>query len=156
MKGLSAKHIMNSEVLAAEPDWSVKRLAEFFMEICISGAPVQSKSGVAMGVVSLTDIVHHDTQPERDLQWPHDYYMHALERRYAREQTASFQLETEPLVTVRNIMTPMIFQVSEDTSIQRVADMMIKSHIHRVFVTREKKIVGIISTADMLKTIRDM
>jgi len=156
MKGLTAKNIMNSDVLAVEPDWSVNRLAEFFMENCISGAPVQSNTGVPMGVVSLTDIVHNDTQPEKDRQWPHDYYMHVLERRYAQEQTASFQIVTEPSVTVRDIMTPMVFQVSEDTDVQRVADMMLKNHIHRVFVTCGDSMVGIISTPDMLKAIRDM
>jgi signal-transduction protein with cAMP-binding, CBS, and nucleotidyltransferase domain len=40
--------------------------------------------------------------------------------------------------------------------VQQVADMMIKKRIHRVFVTREGKVVGIISTPDILKIIRDM
>ena len=63
MQRLTAKHVMNSKVLAAESDWSVSRLAEFFMENCISGAPVQSSTGTPIGVVSLSVIVHHDTQP---------------------------------------------------------------------------------------------
>jgi signal-transduction protein with cAMP-binding, CBS, and nucleotidyltransferase domain len=40
--------------------------------------------------------------------------------------------------------------------VQQVADMMIKNRIHRVFVTRQEKVVGIISTPDILKIIRDM
>jgi len=43
-----------------------------------------------------------------------------------------------------------IFKVGEDTTVQEVADTMIKSHIHRVFVTREEKVVGIILTGDKL------
>jgi predicted transcriptional regulator len=39
---------------------------------------------------------------------------------------------------------------------KQVADMMIKNPIHRVFVTQGGKVVGIISTPDMLKTIRNM
>ncbi|MEN8245821.1 MAG: CBS domain-containing protein [Thermodesulfobacteriota bacterium] len=147
---------MNVNVLAAKPDWSIHHLAEFFMEKCISGAPVQSDAGIPIGVVSLTDIVHHETQPEKDRQWPHDYYLHGLERRYAREEAGAFQIEAEPDVTVRDIMTPLIFQIPEDTPLQRVADTMIKNHIHRVFVTRDDRVVGIISTADMLKVIREM
>ena len=156
MKNLTAKHVMNPNVLVAESDWSVNLLAEFFMENCISGAPVQSNAGIPIGVVSLTDIVHHETQHEKDPQWPHDYYLHALERQCAREEVASFRIEAEPLKTVRAIMTPMIFQVSEDTPVQKVADMMIKNRIHRIFVTRDEKVVGIISTPDMLKVIRDI
>ena len=156
MKGLTAKQVMTSEVLAAEADWSIERLCEFLIVKSISGAPVQSKEGNLIGVVSLSDIVRYDTQPEKDSQWPHDYYLHALERQCAREEIASFRIEAEPLKTVRAIMTPMIFQVTEDTPVQQVADMMIKNRIHRVFVTRGEKVVGIISTPDMLKVIRDM
>lgn len=157
MKDLTAKHVMNPHVLVAKSDWSVNRLAEFFMENCISGAPVQSNAGIPIGVISLTDIVHHETQTERGQQWPHDFYLNAQDRQYVtRGEDAAFQIEAEPAIMVRDIMTPTIFQVSEHTTVQRVADMMIKNHIHRVFVTHKDKIVGIISTPDMLKTIRDM
>ena len=157
MKNFTAKHVMNPNVLVAESDWSVNHLAEFFMENCISGAPVQSNAGIPIGVVSLTDIVHHETQTEKGRQGPHDYYLHVLERQYGnRGEDVAFQIEAEPDLMVRDIMTPTIFQVSEDTTVQRVADVMIKNLIHRVFVTNKDKIVGIISTPDMLKTIRDM
>jgi len=147
---------MNARVKVAESDWSVSHLADFFMENCISGAPVQSNKGKPIGVVSQTDIVHHETQPEKDRDWPHDYYLHALERQYAREEATCFQIETESLIRVRDIMTPVIFQVSETTPVQEVADTMLKNHIHRVIVLRDEKIVGIISAPDMLKIIRDM
>ena len=157
MKNLTAKRVMNPNVLVAESDWSVNHLAEFFMENCISGAPVQSNAGIPIGVVSLTDIVHHETQAAGGWQGPHDYYLHVLERQYVnRGEDVAFQIEAEPDIMVRDIMTPTIFQVSEDTTVQRVADVMIKNLIHRVFVTNKDKIVGIISTPDMLKTIRDM
>ncbi len=156
MKGLTAKHVMNSKVLTAEPDWSVSRLAAFFMENCISGAPVESDTGTPIGVVSLTDIVHHETQPEKNGEWPHDYYLHTLNRQYARQEAEGFRIQAEPFTTVRDIMTPTIFQVSEDTPVQQVAGMMIKNYIHRVIVLRDGKVVGIISTPDMLKIIRDM
>jgi len=156
MKGLTAKHVMNSKVLVAEPDWSINRLAEFFMENCISGAPVQTSNGPLMGVVSLTDVVHNKTQAEKDREWPHDYYLHALERKYAREEFAGFQIETESFTTVRDIMTTTIFKVTEDTPVQQVADMMIRNHIHRVVVLGDEKVAGIISTPEMLKIVRDM
>jgi len=156
MKNLTANHIMNQEVLAVEAAWSIERLSEFLMENSISGAPVQSKEGNLIGVVSLTDIVQYDTQSEKDPQWPHDYYLHSLERQFAREEVSAFHIEAEPIKTVRAIMTPMVFQVAEDTPVQQVAEIMIKNRIHRVFVTRDEKVVGIISTPDMLKVIRDM
>ena len=123
MIGLTAKQVMTSDVLAAEADWSIERLCEFLIVNSISGSPVQSKEGKLIGVVSLTDIVHFETQHEKDPQWPHDYYLHVLERQCAREEVASFRIESEPLKTVRAIMTPTIFQVTEDTPVQQVADV---------------------------------
>jgi CBS domain-containing protein len=52
-------------------------------------------------------------------------------------------------------MTPMIFDVNEDTKVKQVADTMIRGRIHRVFVTREGKLTGVITTVDMLEVIRN-
>ena len=157
MKQLAAKDIMTEEVLSVRADWSLDRLTEFLAENSISGAPVTSEGGELIGVVSLTDIVLHSTLPEEDhpSQELHDYYFRSLERRYAREEIRSFQIGSEPLITVRDIMTPMIFKVTEDTPLREVAHIMISNRIHRLFVTREEKVVGIIATPDMLKVIRD-
>ena len=105
MKNLTAKHVMNPNVLVAESDWSVNHLAEFFMENCISGAPVQSNAGIPIGVVSLTDIVHHETQAAGGWQGPHDYYLHALERQYGnRGEGVAFQIEAEPDLRMRDMI----------------------------------------------------
>jgi CBS domain-containing protein len=59
-------------------------------------------------------------------------------------------------VTVKDIMTPMLFKVDENTTIQEVADAMIGGRVHRLLVTHGGKVIGIVTTMDMLKVIRDM
>ena len=157
MKGLKAKEVMNPDVLSANTDWSVDYLTDFLIENGISGAPVTSEDGKLIGVVSLSDIVRHSSMPGKDVKTerPHDYYRYELEYQYAKEDIRSFRIGSEPLVTVRDIMTPMIFDVNEDTKVKQVADTMIRGRIHRVFVTRKNKLVGVITTVDMLRAIRD-
>lgn len=157
MKRLTAKDVMNKDVLSVGMDWSVEYLTDFLIENGISGAPVTSEDGKLVGVVSLTDIVRHSSLPGKDsrLNSPYDYYRHGLEHEYAKEDIRSLSIETEPLDTVRDIMTPMIFDVNEDTKVKQVADTMIRGRIHRVFVTREQKLTGVITTVDMLKVIRN-
>jgi CBS domain-containing protein len=157
MKRLTAKDVMNEAVMAVGPGWSVDSLTDLLVGKGISGVPVTSEDGKLMGVVSLSDIVRYSSLPSKDVQLegPHDYYVRSLEHRYGAQEINSFRIGTEPLVTVRDIMTPMIFDVHEDTGVKQVADMMIRGHIHRVFVTREKRLVGVITTVDMLKIIRD-
>ena len=157
MKKLTAKDVMNKDVLSVGMDWSVEYLTDFLVENGISGAPVTSEDGKLVGVVSLTDIVRHNSLPGKDsrLNSPYDYYRHGLEHQYAKEDIRSLSIETEPLDTVRDIMTPMIFDVNEDTKVKQVADTMIRGRIHRVFVTREQKLAGVITTVDMLEVIRN-
>ncbi|MDZ7289076.1 MAG: CBS domain-containing protein [candidate division KSB1 bacterium] len=158
MRHLTAKDVMNPHVISVPADWTIEELAQFLIDKAITGAPVKDENGKLIGVVSLTDIVRHDSLAEIDLRAnePHDYYMHGWEDRLAAEDLTSFHVEDKPQVTVREIMTPMVFKVNENTSIQEVADTMIGGRVHRLLVTRGEKIVGIITTMDMLKVIRDM
>ena len=158
MEALTAKDIMSHDVLEVMAGWSVQRLVEFLVENSISGAPVTTEGGKLVGVVSLTDIICHDTLLEKGSQsyGTHEYYLHTLESQFAPQEIDSLHFDNEPLMTVRDIMTPAIFKVSENATVQRVADTMIRSRIHRVFVTREEKVIGIISAADMLRVIRDI
>ena len=156
MKGLTALDVMTPHVLPAQADWPIDRLAEFLIENDISGAPVTSEYGALVGVVSLTDIVRHDSLHQREPQGSrtHDYYLPVLEGRYAKEEMAAFRVDNGSDVTVRDIMTPMIFQVEGHTPIQEVADKMIRGRIHRVFVTQNGKVVGIITALGLLDVLR--
>ncbi len=158
MKNLTAKDVMRQEVLEVKPDWSLQSLIDFLLENSISGAPVTTEEGKLIGVVSLTDIIRQDVLLEKGVQsyGPHEYYLQTLESQLAPEEINSLHLGNEPLMTVRDIMTPTIFRVSENATVQQVADTMIRNRIHRVFVTKNDKVVGIISAMDMLKVIRDM
>jgi predicted transcriptional regulator len=148
---------MTRDLLTAKAEWSVGRLAEFFAENSISGAPVISEEGKLIGVVSVTDIVLQETVPEKETSWDgtHDYYLHGLERQYTRGEISSFCIGSEPLTTVQDIMTPILFSVREEATLRQVADTMLRERIHRVLVTRGDSVVGIIATPDMLKVIRD-
>jgi CBS domain-containing protein len=158
MISLKARDILNRTVLAAHDDWPLDRLAEFFADNSISGAPVVGDDEELIGVVSLTDLVRYTSLQLREwpVEQPHAYYQHPLQNHYAREELAALRIKGEPPLTVHDIMTPMVFQVGEDTPVQKVADTMIRGHIHRVFVTHDKKVVGIISALDMLKVVRDL
>lgn len=158
MEKITAKDIMTSEVLGVQADWPVDRLAEFLVENSISGAPVLSDSGKLLGVVSLTDIVRHTTLPlkERHFNKTHNFYLPEIEYQYSQEDISSFDFRDESAATVGDIMTSMIFNVPENASVRDIADIMIRGRIHRVFVTREERVVGIISALDMLKVILEV
>jgi CBS domain-containing protein len=157
MVNLMARDIMNQNVLSVGLDWSVDQLADFLVENSISGAPVISEDGKLTGVVSLMDIVRYRSMPvtENKENETHEYYIHTSDLNYSNEEIESFHLDSESLISVRDIMTPRTFTVNEETKIRDIADVMIRGNIHRVLVTRDDTLVGIITTMDMLRIIRD-
>jgi len=155
---ISVSNIMQRDVLAVASDWPLDQLARFLTDHQISGAPVVAEDGNLVGVVSLTDIVRHDGTPEGHAaeHGTHEYYMHGLDLQVGQGMSKSFHIEEESSATVQDIMTPMIFEIGEDAGLSEAADTMVKGHIHRLFVTREGRIVGIVTALDLLASLRDL
>lgn len=153
MKHIVARDIMNPDVLTVQDDMSVVELASFLTEMEISGAPVVDKEGRLLGVVSVTDIVHGNTEGiDIPLEESSAKFFHGWEQRLSLEEVRQLHVESDQS-RVRNIMTPTVYSVSEETTVPEIAETMISSRIHRVLVMKEDKLVGIITSLDMLKLL---
>jgi CBS domain-containing protein len=151
MRALTAKDVMNPEVLTVRDDLSVAALAEFLVDNEISGAPVEDVEGKLVGVVSLTDLAAWETAgdvavPERNQP---EYYLRGWEERWNPEDLVGLRV-SENDRTVGEIMTPTILAIDEESTIPQVAQKMIDGHVHRLLVTRERRVVGIVTTTDLL------
>jgi CBS domain-containing protein len=69
-----------------------------------------------------------------------------------REDLRALHVE-EGDVLVRDIMTPAVYSVREDASVEAMARTMVSGRIHRLFVTRQRRIVGIVTSLDLLKLL---
>jgi predicted transcriptional regulator len=154
----AVKDIMTQNVLSVREDWTLDALSQFFFDKHVSGAPVVDQDDNLLGVVSITDLAHSNTLPptlSRSGESAHDFYLDTkVNPAISQDDLALLRVESESMVAVKDIMTPMIFEVEEDTSVEEAADLMLKGRIHRVFVTRDKKVVGVVTTMDMLKVVR--
>ena len=158
MVSLTVADIMTAPVLTVSEQWSIEQLARFFVDNGVSGAPVTNDQGEVTGVVSVTDIVRYGTAPvhEGQVRDTHEYFLASSGRQYSEEEMQGFRIEASSDVTTRDIMTQMVFSVSEQTTVQEVADTMVRGGIHRVIVTNDKKVRGIVTALDMLKIVRDL
>ena len=149
------KDIMTTDVQSVQDDWSLETLSQFFFDKQISGAPVVDSNEKLAGVVSLSDLARNNTLPaSTSEESSHDYYKNTGSvSGISQEDLSKLKIESESMITVKDIMTPMIFEMSEDTPVQKAAETMLKGHIHRVLITRDKKLTGIVTTMDMLKVI---
>ena len=157
MKDLKARDIMNTDVLSVRDDMTVQELAGFLTEREILGAPVVDSEGEVVGVVSCTDIVQ-STATEADIlveKSTPGFYEHGWEDKLDPDEMARLHVEENESLPVRDIMTPTIYTVPEDTALPEIAKAMVAGRIHRLLVTRGSRLVGIITTLDMLKIFFD-
>lgn len=149
-----ARDIMTPSVKAVPASWTMDHLARFLTDNEIAGSPVVDDNGDIVGIATLKDIA--------EFRWSSDRKPKAWAKLTAEEQQEVRRLRMAILeemtrlpVEVRDIMTPQVFSVDEDTPVRDIADIMMGEHLHRIFVTKGKKITGIITTYDMLKLISD-
>ncbi|MEF8817950.1 MAG: CBS domain-containing protein [Salinibacter sp.] len=156
MKWTSAKDLMTADVQTVDADWTVERVAQFLTDHGISGAPVV-KDDQLVGVVSLTDIARHNgTAGKPASDRPASYYRSELEADYADEDLENLQISEGGETTAEHVMTPQVYDVNEHTSVQQTAQVMHRGGIHRVFVTTDGEVRGVITALDMLKVVAAM
>jgi len=153
MSAWLAEDLMNPDVLKVRAGMTVRELTAFFADNAISGAPVVDDSGKMIGVVSVTDVACLD-QPSG--HGPHHYYTHSFEPHPPAVASAPGR-DADDLadLLVGDIMTPVVFSVDPESPVSEVARTMLDAHIHRVIVSRGRRILGIISSLDLLQLLAD-
>ena len=151
MRPITAADLMNPEVLTVPDDMTVGELATFLVANEIAGAPVTDAAGRIVGVVSVFDIARllGEEDDDDDLEEPDD------EAPGSAPEAGEAEVDGVEDLLVEDIMTPQAFSVSEDATVQEVAALMLKEHLHRLLVVREDEPVGIISTSDLLGLLVD-
>ncbi len=144
--GKTAKDIMTKDVIVVEEDMKVYRLIELFNDNKIGGMPVVNKERELVGIVTKSDILGLFLDFDIDLKLK--IGLNDILNLKKEEDSAEDVPETE--TEVKYIMTPNPITISEDTPIEKLAEIMIDKKIHRIIITRDKSIVGIVSSIDLL------
>ncbi|WP_417565937.1 HPP family protein [Marinobacter sp.] len=148
-----AYEIMTPSIKAVPQSWTMDRLARFLTDNEITGSPVTDDDGEIVGIATLKDITEFRWNATRSGA---DRHLTPDERQAARQlRMVIFEEMGKVPVEVRDIMTPIVLSVDETTPVRDIANIMMREHLHRIFVTRDSKITGIITTYDMLKVISD-
>lgn len=121
---------MNSPVETMRIGESLLAANAIFTEQGVSALGVVDDAGVIKGVISRTDILHAAV--------------------FSHGET--FRVPDRP---VEEIMKSPALQVSTDARLAEAAKLMLKNHVHRVFVTRGGKPQGVVSTRDLMRAVRE-
>jgi len=150
MAELLARDIMNKPVITINKDASIDELSSLLLKGKISGVPVLDQEGNMVGIVTEGDIIVQDT----DLHFPR--YFKLLDSIIYLESLSKFKenLRKHLATRVEDIMTREVKTVNETTPINEIANLMTQRNINRVPVVDDnKKLVGIITRADIIKSM---
>ncbi len=138
---------MSREVYAVAADTSLEVATRLLCERHIGGAPVLDEHGLAVGMVTQVDLL----SPDRLVT---DKIGHAAIYRLAevgRQLLHGGRVASPGIVA--DVMSPYVLSVSPQTPIAQAARLMVAEGVHRLLVTKHGRVVGILSTMDVLRAV---
>jgi CBS domain-containing protein len=149
----TARDLMTTDVITVTPETPLSEFARICAEDGISGAPVVTVDGRLVGIVTRTDLVRHLAEGGgRASGGSQDFRALAAlgeESLGARPGMAS-ESEAEVLGVVDDIMEPEVLSVPPGEPASSVARRMADRRVHRVVVLEEGRVVGILTSLDVL------
>lgn len=121
---LKAKDIMTKEVVVVWPETSVKEALELMLAHSISGIPVVNKQMSLVGIITEKDLLGLLSDAQQ------------VEERKVEE-----------------FMTQPVVHFEEDENIEDICKCLLDVSFRRVPVTKDEKVVGIVSRPDVLKYV---
>lgn len=123
--------LMQQPVVTVELDTPVREAVVALTDDHISAVPVIDRTGRMVGVVSSTDILTAEAEAADDT---------------ARENLFA-------ATPVRDIMTARPLTVTPETDVKDAAQQMLYAEVHRLFVVDEDRVVGVLSTSDIVRAV---
>jgi CBS domain-containing protein len=143
---MNAGEVMTVEVTTVRPDASVTEAARLMVGRGVSGLPVVDAHGQLVGIVTEGDFLRRaETGTER--RRPRWLGFLLGPGRLANEYVHSHARK------IREVMTQDVITVSQNTPLQDVVTVMERHRIKRVPVLDGKKLVGIISRANLVQAL---
>ena len=140
---MHARDVMTSSVVTVSPETAVPDIAKLLLERRISAVPVVDQGERVVGIVSEGDLMRRvEHADERHRSWWLRLFSDA-----ATEATEYVKTHGR---CAADVMTRDVVTVSEDTPLHEIAALLEERRIKRVPAVRDRRLVGIVSRANLL------
>lgn len=136
---LKVRDLMTRDVLHVSPSTTIRETAELLATEHVSGAPVV-RLGKVIGMISARDLLDFIAALPADPE----AVSGGLEHGILDDHTVDEAMTPGPLATI-----------APDAPASRAAEMMQQEQVHRLPVVEGDKLVGIITTTDLVKAVAD-
>jgi len=156
---LNVERIMQSHPKTVSPDMTLTNLEELFLSTKFTGFPVVKEDRL-IGVVSRSDIIRSLVTERSRAEQLSDFYcgaqllseedpIQSLEATAARVGVRLAEQHVEDAM-VRNVVS-----VESSESVQRLAQIMVDGHLHRLPVVNGDRLVGMVTTMDLARAVSE-
>lgn len=136
------KDIMSTELITVKENASIRDAIKILSNNDISGLPVLDQEGILVGVVSARDIIENQSS--------HSFYAFPFRKDVELQLLENSKFFDDP---VSNIMSEDLFKIEPDATVAKMAKVMYEKKIHRLLVAEYDKLVGVVTTFDVLKLL---
>ncbi len=138
--------LMKKEIISLKEEMTLREAGSLFKQHKISGAPVLSKNGRVLGILSQADIVREASGI-------------ALEDYFSEGELVSAEGAIEPLdrldkCLVGDVLHEDPITIHSAATIVEAAELMRKNSVHRLLVLDDGVLQGLITAFDLLAEVR--
>ncbi len=139
---MKVKDVMTSDVVSVAPGASLKEVAQTLVQHRISGVPVVDAAGGVLGVVSEADLLVKERGPRETFGGPLGWLFEnaAIDDLRKLEARVAGEAMTSPPVTIE-----------WNRPLATAAERMLEHGVNRLPVTRDGRLVGIVTRADLVR-----
>jgi predicted transcriptional regulator len=150
------RDLMSRDVVTVSPDLSLRDTVGLLDDRHITGAPVVS-NGQVVGVISVSDLMSFEAATpgiprDRPRQWWQDAGADLVER---FQEVSSPEWDVLVEHTVSEAMNRSVCSIGPDADAAEAAAYMLRAGVHRLLVTDESELVGIITTTDIVRAVAE-
>ncbi|WP_031484104.1 CBS domain-containing protein [Maridesulfovibrio frigidus] len=146
---LTAKDIMTSGALTLTPETEVVVAAKLLLEKHLNGVPVVNSKEELVGVICQSDLVAQ----QKSLSVPSFFTI--LDGFISLSSSDDLEKEINKIsaTKVEQAMTPNPVTITPETSIEKIADLMVEKKLYTLPVVEDGKLIGVVGKEDVLKVL---
>lgn len=146
---MTAGQVMTSDLVVVRPGTSLKDVADLLLRYGFSGVPVADETGVLVGIVADADMVPTAKRvPFSTVEAP------ALFSEFVDPRDPLEPYREARNYTAADVMRTGVQSVDVGDDFARVTEILADDEVRQVPVTRNGKLVGIITRKDVIRTAR--
>lgn len=152
-----ARDLMTEKVVCVYPETPIRDLIKILVDYQINGVPVVDKKERLIGVVSKTDIVSFEEKSrKKQKSGSKNSFYGETNGRLKKDFDKISKTKDFGETVVNDIMTSRVITADADDTIDRLAKIMFNKKIHRIIIQEDGRVVGVVSTLDILRAVSTM